>query len=109
MAGSADAPRQSRIDPRQVRHIAKLARLSLNDAEVAAFSDQLSHILDYFKQIESLSTDGVEPMAHPLPVADVLRQDVPTASLSAEEALAAAPAREGDFFRVPRVLDQGGA
>ncbi len=99
----------AKIDEAQVRHVAKLSRLTLSDAEVAAFAGQLTHILNYFHQIRSLDTEGIEPMAHPLPVTDVLREDVPAPSLSTEEALAAAPAREGGFFRVPRVLDQSGA
>ncbi len=95
------------IDEAQVRHIAKLARLNLSEEEVRLFAGQLGDIVEYVKQLESVDTDGVEPMAHALPVTDVLRDDVPGGSFSPEQALANAPQREGNFFKVPAVLDQG--
>jgi len=98
------------IDEAEVRRIAKLARLKLSDDEVRVFAQQLAKILDYVKQIESLETDGVEPLAHALPVTDVLREDEPHESLSQRQALANAPETQRDYFRVPTVIDpHGGA
>jgi len=94
------------IDPAQVRHIAKLARLDLTDDEVRLFGVQLAEILDYFKQLQTVDTQGVQPLAHPLPVTDVFREDVPGPTLDTESALRNAPQREGSFFKVPAVLDQ---
>lgn len=95
------------IDTAQVRQIAKLARLTLSDAEVQAFAEQLGAILGYFQSIDAIDTTDVEPLAHPLPVTDVLREDEPHTCDLADAALANAPQREGRFFKVPKVLDQG--
>ena len=98
------------IDEAEVRRIAKLARLKVSDDEVRLFAGQLAEILDYVKQIESLDTDGVEPLAHALPVTDVLREDEPRESLSQRQVLANAPETQRDYFRVPTVVDpHGGA
>lgn len=96
------------LTDKQVRHVAKLARLRLSDDEVHPMAQQLSAILAYVAQIEELDTDGVEPMAHPLDVTNVLRDDTPGPTLTTDEALANAPARDGDFFAVPKVLGDGG-
>ncbi len=92
------------VDEAQVRHIAKLARLKLANAEVRLFAEQLTDILTYFKQIETVATDGVEPLSHPLPIASALRDDEPLPSLDSTQALANAPQREGRFFKVPKVF-----
>jgi aspartyl-tRNA(Asn)/glutamyl-tRNA(Gln) amidotransferase subunit C len=98
------------IDAAQVRRIARLARLHLSDDEVRLFSDQLTNILDYVGQIESLDTAGVEPLAHAGGARDPSRDDEPHDGLSLQQALANAPDRCGDCFRVPPVIDpQGGA
>jgi aspartyl-tRNA(Asn)/glutamyl-tRNA(Gln) amidotransferase subunit C len=96
------------IDEAEVRRIAKLARLKLSDDEVRLFAGQLAEILDYVKQIELLDTDGVEPLAHALPVTDVLREDEPHESLSQRQALANAPETQRGYFRVPTVIDRHG-
>lgn len=96
------------IDEAEVRRIAKLARLSLSDEEIRRFAGQLASILDHFEQIESLDTEGVEPLTHALPVANVLREDEVGEGLSHEQALANAPESERECFRVPTVLDRHG-
>jgi aspartyl-tRNA(Asn)/glutamyl-tRNA(Gln) amidotransferase subunit C len=88
-----------------VRKVAHLARLELTDAEVAAMARQLSAIVDYVDQLRQLNTDNVEPLAHALNVSNVFRADEPAPSLPVDQALANAPQRKGDFFRVPAVLD----
>ena len=98
------------IDEAQVRHIARLARLRLSDAEVRLFAGQWGEILEYVKQLEEVDITGIEPMAHPLPVTDVLRDDQPGTPFAAQQALCNCPAREGELFKVPAVLDpQAGA
>ena len=64
-------------------------------------------ILGYVAQLKSVDVTGVEPMAHPLPLKNVLREDVVRPSLSVEQVLANAPAKDGDYFAVPKVLDTG--
>jgi aspartyl-tRNA(Asn)/glutamyl-tRNA(Gln) amidotransferase subunit C len=89
----------------EVRWIAHLARLALSDAELDTMARQLSGILDYVQQLQQVDTDGVEPMAHPLPIQNVFRPDEPAPSLPVDEALANAPRRMGSFYGVPAVFD----
>ena len=89
----------------QVRWVAHLARLELSDAELATMTQQLSGIIDYVDQLQQVNTDGVEPLAHPLPIHNVFRDDEPRPSLPVAAALANAPDRHGDFYGVPAVLE----
>ena len=89
----------------QVRKVAKLARLELGEADLARTADQLNAILTYVDQLQQVNTDGVEPLAHPLPVQNVFRPDEPAPSLTPDEALRNAPVRHGDYFGVPAVFD----
>ena len=89
----------------QVKKVAALARLELPDADLAKMADQLNAILGYVDQLAAVNTDGVEPMAHPLPVQNVFREDVPVPSLPVDAALQNAPTRLADFFGVPAVFD----
>ncbi len=93
------------LSAEQVRWVAHLARLELPQAELDLLTGQLSTILDYVDQLQQLDTEGVEPLAHALDVHDIFRDDVPQPSLPVEQALANAPARKGDFYSVPAVLD----
>lgn len=100
---------QPTLDEVQVRHVAKLSRLKLNDQDISRYSGQLMGILDYVKQLSEVNVDGVEPMAHPLPLSNVLREDVVDPSLPVDKALENAPGRDGPYFTVPKVLDGGSA
>jgi aspartyl-tRNA(Asn)/glutamyl-tRNA(Gln) amidotransferase subunit C len=93
------------IDIEQVRKVATLARLELSDADLPKMAEQLSAILDYVDQLKQVPTVGIEPLAHPLNVHNVFREDEPGESLPVDAALANAPDRKGDFFGVPAVLD----
>jgi len=95
----------TKIDEAQVRKVAKLSRLELTEAEVQEFTGQLSAILGYVEKMNELDTDRIEPLAHCLPVSNVFREDRVTESLGTEKALANAPQRDGDFFKVPKILD----
>jgi aspartyl-tRNA(Asn)/glutamyl-tRNA(Gln) amidotransferase subunit C len=93
------------LTPDQVRWVAHLARLELTDAELEMMTRQLSAVLDYVEKLQQIDTTGVEPLAHPLPVHNVFREDEPAPSLAVEAALANAPDRRDGFFGVPAVLD----
>jgi aspartyl-tRNA(Asn)/glutamyl-tRNA(Gln) amidotransferase subunit C len=95
-------PRLTRAD---VEHVAQLARLELTEREIEGFAEQLGVILDHAAEVAALDTRDVEPTAHPLPLVNVLRADVPRPGLPRDEVLAMAPAAEGGRFRVPRILD----
>ena len=97
----------NKIDEAQVRHVAKLSRLDLNDDEVARFSTDLSAIVEYIEKLNELDTDSVEPLAHCLPIHNVFREDKIKPSLDNEAALANAPQRHNEYFKVPKVLDDG--
>jgi aspartyl-tRNA(Asn)/glutamyl-tRNA(Gln) amidotransferase subunit C len=88
-----------------LEQIARLARLNLSPAELETMTPQLSEILDYVAQLQQVNTEGVEPLAHALDVANVFRADEPASSLSPDQALANAPRRQQDYFGVPAVLD----
>jgi len=94
-----------KIDQAQVRKVARLSRLDLTEAEVEEFTGQLSAILDYVAKMNELDTDNVEPLAHCLPVSNVFRADSVKESLGTEKTLANAPQRDGEFFKVPKILD----
>lgn len=93
----------------EVRHVAKLARLKCSDEEIHRFTGQLGAILEYVDQLGEVDTAGVEPLAHCLPVANVLRADEARESLPNNEALQNAPQRDGAFFAVPKVLSDSSA
>ena len=95
----------SRLTRADVEHVARLARLALDDHEVEELTEQLGVILDHAAQVSSLDTHDVPPTAHPLPLVNVLRPDVPSPGLDRDEVLAMAPAAQDGLFRVPRILD----
>jgi len=92
----------------EVRHVAQLARLALGDEEVARFGRQLSQILDYIQTLNELDTSQVEPTAHVVPMANVWRDDDVEPSSGREAVLGNAPDRTDEFFRVPKIIAEGG-
>lgn len=95
-----------KIDQAQVKKVAKLSRLQLSDAEVEEFTGQLSAVLGYMEKLNELDTTNVEPLAHCLPITNVFREDEVKESLGTEKSLANAPQRDGNFFKVPKILDE---
>lgn len=85
----------------QVLHVARLARLDLSDDEVERLTAELGAILDAVSKVSELDLADVPPTSHPHDVVNVWDEDEPRPCLSADEALANAPEREGDFFKVP--------
>ena len=93
-----------KIDESVVRKVASLARLHLTDEEVKKFGEQMQAILNSFSNIAQINTDGVEPLITATDVAPYYRPDEVRQGLTAEEALAQAPARAGNSFKVPPVV-----
>ena len=89
------------ISREEVLHVAGLARLDLTDEEVERFREQLNAILEAVGKVAELDLLNVEPTAHPLDLVNTWADDEPRPSLSIDEALANAPDRDGDLFRVP--------
>lgn len=92
------------IDARQVRHIAELCRLDLDEAAVETFRHQLQAILDYVAMLDTLAVEQVPPTANPLATGSPMRDDDVRPGLTVEQALANAPDAAASQFRVPRVI-----
>jgi len=103
MADTAPAHHKA-LTSDDVRHVARLARLALDDEHLRTFTPQLESILEYVDKIRAVDVTGVEPMAHALPLANVLRDDVVEPSLPIEKVLQNAPETDGRFFKVPKVI-----
>ena len=91
----------------EVRAIAHLARLELDESDVARYQKQMSAVLDYFQKLEELDTSQADPAASTLPSTHVMRPDEAEAALPVEAAVANAPDSDGEQFRVPAVLNMG--
>lgn len=104
MTAMSEAP--ARITTDDVAHVAQLARLRLTAGELELFTPQLAAVLDHARDVEALDLDQVEPMTHPLPLRNVLRDDVLEPCLDRAEVLDQAPEVESNRFRVPRILGE---
>ncbi len=94
------------IDKDQVHRVAHLARLELQPEEESQFAGQLSSILDYFEQLSELDTENIAPTTRAIEVSNVTRIDDLQPAPNREQLLDCAPDREGDFFRVPKILGE---
>jgi aspartyl-tRNA(Asn)/glutamyl-tRNA(Gln) amidotransferase subunit C len=93
------------ISREEVEHVARLARLELTEEEIELFRGQLSAVLERAARIQSLDLDAYPPLAHPVDLRNVWRDDVVVAPEEAEAIFENAPQGEGRFFRVPRILE----
>lgn len=93
------------LDADQVRRVAELARLAVDDAELPVYAQELSSILNMVDQLQSAETQGVEPMAHPLNMVQRLRADEVSETPDREAFQALAPQAEGGHYLVPRVIE----
>jgi aspartyl-tRNA(Asn)/glutamyl-tRNA(Gln) amidotransferase subunit C len=93
------------LSAEDVRHIALLARLALSPDEERAFAAQLDHILTHFEKLKQLDTDHVEPTAHIVAMDTPFRDDVAVNTPDVDALLINAPARDGRFFKVPKIIE----
>lgn len=93
-----------RLTLEEVRHVARLARLELSEDQLQAYRDQLSAVLQHVARLAELDLEHVAPMAHPGDLVNRLAEDVVAPSLPVEVLLRNAPATEGDYLAVPKVL-----
>ena len=89
----------------EVEHVARLARLALTDGELERMRKELDAILAYIDTLKTLDVEGVEPTSHAVPLVNVMRDDTMRSCLPQAEAVANAPDRAGEFFRVPRIIE----
>ncbi|MAK15715.1 MAG: Asp-tRNA(Asn)/Glu-tRNA(Gln) amidotransferase GatCAB subunit C [Cyanobium sp. MED195] len=94
----------SKITADDVRKVAKLARLDLPEDTIATYTGQLERILDYVDQLQAVDTEGVLPTTRAVEVVNAMREDTVVATDVRQDLLDQAPQREGDFFRVPKIL-----
>jgi len=94
-----------KLSREEVLHIAHLARVALTENEITRMSEQLSNLLEHFEVLQKVDTEGVPPTAQSVSLQSVMRDDIVSPSLSADDILANAPRREGDCFRVKPVLE----
>lgn len=94
-----------KITRQEVEHVATLARLKLDEEEIATFTGQMDAILSYVDKLSELNTDGIIPTAHAVPMENAFRADEIRPSLGAESALANAPESAEGFFRVPQIIE----
>ena len=99
------AGRAGEISLDHVRHIAKLARLTLTPEEALLYEKDLNAILQYVETLQEVNTESVRPMSHVTPAANVWREDKPGKCDTSDSLLDSAPMREGDFFKVPKILE----
>ena len=95
---------RQQLTKKDVEHIAWLAHIELSEEEKALFTEQFNDILDYFKKIDEVDTEGVEPTYHVLDLENVSRRDKTEPSLPVEEALRNAPKKEKKFIKAPRIV-----
>jgi len=94
-----------KLSREEVKHLALLVRLGVDEDEVEGFREQLSNILENFEILQEVDTSDVSPTAHSIALESVLRDDVAAPSLPADEVLANAPNREEGYFKVRAVLE----
>lgn len=93
------------LDTEQVRKIAHLARLEINEDDIPGYAETLSSILDLVDQMAAVNTDDVEPMAHPMDASQRLREDVVTESNQRDHFQSVAPKTEDGLYLVPKVIE----
>jgi len=89
-----------------VAHLAKLARIDMNDAELDHLAQEMDVILGAVARVQEVAAADVPPTSHPIPVNNVVREDVVRPSLTPGEALSGAPAQAEDRFKVPQILGE---
>lgn len=93
------------LDPEQVKNIAHLARLAIDDSDVDQYAGELSQILDLVEQMSATDTSGVVPMAHPMDVSQRLRPDEVRETNQRDTLQSGAPATDSGLFLVPKVIE----
>ena len=93
------------LDTDDIKAIAKLARLKIDEADVPLYATNLSSILDLVEQMSSVDTEGVVPMSHPLDVVQRLREDIVTESNQREKFQSVAPSTQDGLYLVPKVIE----
>ncbi len=95
-----------RISSDEVKKVAQLARLELNESEIKQHAEQLEKILEYIKQLDKINTEEIQCTTRAIEVVNVLRKDEKKNYKNSEEILDLAPSRENKFFKVPKIINE---
>ena len=95
-----------RISSDEVKKVAQLARLELNESEIKQHAEQLEKILEYIKQLDKINTEDIPCTTRAIEVVNVLRKDEKRNYENSEEILDLAPSRENKFFKVPKIINE---
>ena len=96
----------TKISKEEVKKVAQLARLELNEGEIKNHAEQLEKILEYIKQLERIQTDDVPCTTRAIEVVNVFREDEKKSSDCTEELLELGPSREDQYFKVPKIINE---
>ena len=94
-----------KISQKDVEHVARLARLTVAPEELQTLTEQMDAILGYVDKLNELDTEGVEPMAHAVPMSNAFREDENTPAIGIGRALQNAPATGDGCFTVPKIIE----
>ena len=94
------------LDTAQVAHLASLARIALTPEEIEKLTGELGVIIDSIAKVSEVATPDVPATSHPIPLTNVFRSDIPGETLTPEQALAGAPERDGNRFKVSAILGE---
>ncbi len=94
----------TKISSSDVRKVAHLARLELTEDQIENYREQLEEILSYVDQLQDIDTENIDPTTRAVEVVNAFREDLVEVNCSREDLLNQAPQRDGDFFRVPKIL-----
>jgi len=94
-----------KITADDIQHVARLARLEVQDNDLAMFAEQIGDILGYVDKINQVTTESISPTAHAVSLVNAFREDEPGERSDNKDSLANAPAEEAGLFEVPRVID----
>ena len=101
-----NSKQMKRISSDEVKKVAQLARLELNESEINQHAEQLEKILEYIKQLEKINTEDILCTTRAIEVVNVLRKDENQNYENSEEILDLAPSRENKFFKVPKIINE---
>ncbi len=94
-----------KINQQDVEHVARLARLSLSPEDLKIMTGQMDAVLGYVDKLNELDTDGIEPMAHAVPMTNAFREDEITEPIGVERTLQNAPQQADNYFKVPKIIE----
>ena len=92
------------VDAKVIKHVAKLAKLEIPEAELQKYTDQLLKVLNQFEEIRAINTEGIEPLITPIEIENFLREDKVDVKVGVEKILENSPERTGNLFTVPPVI-----